>query len=123
MRFALLLHAPEAADAAISDDDMAPFIIAFDQYGRSLDQAGVLVSADVLQPVAATTTVTLRDGGVDTGEGPLLDVAEKLSAIFVVDVADADAALDWAQKCPGAQYGVVEIRPVATGFVDGRWQS
>jgi len=26
-------------------------------------------------------------------------------------VPDLDAALAWAQKCPGAMYGSVEVRP------------
>ena len=31
-------------------------------------------------------------------------------------------ALAGAEKCPAAQYGVVEVRPSALIFADGRWQ-
>lgn len=37
-------------------------------------------------------------------------------------LAEGMAALAWAEKCPAAQYGVVEIRPSAMLFRDGQWQ-
>jgi hypothetical protein len=95
---------------------------AFDAYARALEDSGALVSAEVLQPVANTTTVTLREGGLKIQDGPFADTKEQLGGTFVIDVPDLDAALAWAEKCPAAQYGVVEIRPSAMLFRDGRWQ-
>lgn len=101
---------------------MASFQAAFDKYAKSLDEAGVLVSADILGPSSASTTVTLRNGRLQVQDGPFADTKEKLAGAFVIDVPDLDAALAWAEKCPGAQYGVVEIRPSAIVFRDGKWQ-
>ena len=123
MQYSLLLHSPEATDADISEEDMAPFKAAFDAYAKSLDESGVLVSADILQPVAASTTVTLRNGSLQIQDGPFADTKEKLAGAFVIDVPDLDAAIAWAEKCPGAQYGVIEIRPSAIVFRDGQWHS
>ena len=39
----------------------------------------------------------------------------------MLDVPDLDAAIGWAEKCPGAQWGVIEVRPTATAFVNGEW--
>ena len=39
----------------------------------------------------------------------------------MIDVADLDAAIAWAEKCPAAQWGTVEIRPSAVRVVDGEW--
>ena len=123
MQYSLLLHSPEATDVDISEEDMAPFKAAFDAYAKSLDESGVLVSADILQPVAASTTVTLRNGSLQIQDGPFADTKEKLAGAFVIDVPDLDAAIAWAEKCPGAQYGVIEIRPSAIVFRDGQWHS
>jgi hypothetical protein len=30
----------------------------------------------------------------------------------VLDVETLDAAIEWAHKCPAAQYGTVELRPI-----------
>jgi hypothetical protein len=121
MRYALLLHNLEAQDAGITEEDMAPFRVAFDEYGKALANAGVLVAAEILQPAASTTQVTLRTGTLAVQDGPFADTKEKLAGAFVIDVPDLDAALAWAEKCPGARYGTIEVRPSGISFIDGRW--
>jgi hypothetical protein len=122
MQYSLLLHAPEPTGTEVSDEDMASFMVAYDLYAKSLDAAGVLVSADVLQRSDVSTTVTLRGGTLQIQDGPFADTKEQLAGAFVVDVADLDAAIAWAEKCPGAQYGVMEIRPSAIVFREGEWR-
>jgi hypothetical protein len=121
MRYALLMHYREPAEGEISEEAIAAAREAFGAYGRALEQAGVLLSADVLQPTAATTTVTRREGTLRVQDGPFAETKEALAGVFVVDVPGLDAAIDWAEKCPGAGWGVVEVRPSATAFVSGRW--
>lgn len=121
MRYALLMHYREPADGEISESAITEARDAFGAYGRALEQAGVLLSADVLQPTSATTTVTRRTGELLVQDGPFAETKEALAGVFVVDVSDLDAAIGWAEKCPGAQWGVVEVRPTATAFVDGAW--
>jgi hypothetical protein len=121
MRYALLMHYREPGEGEISEEAIAEAKQAFDAYGRALESAGVLLSADVLQPTAATTTVTRRDGVLRVQDGPFAETKEALAGVFVLDVPDLDAAIGWAEKCPGAQWGVIEVRPTATAFVDGDW--
>ena len=123
MRYSLLLNNEEPAVGQISEEDLATFRTAFDLYAKSLNDSGVLVSADILQPVAASTTVTLRGGSLQVQDDPFADTKEQLAGSFVIDVPDLDAAIAWAEKCPGAQYGVIEIRPSAIVFRDGQWHS
>jgi hypothetical protein len=121
MRYALLMHYREPGQGEIGEEAIAEAREAFGAYGRALEAAGVLLSADVLQPSAATTTVTRRDGGLRVQDGPFAETKEALAGIFVLEVADLDAAIGWAEKCPGAQWGVIEVRPTATAFVHGAW--
>jgi hypothetical protein len=116
MRYALLMHYREPAQGEISEGALAEAMEAFGAYGRALQEAGVLRSGDVLQPTAATTTVTRRDGSL-----PFAETKEALAGVFVLDVPDLDAAIGWAEKCPGAQWGVLEVRPVATALIGGQW--
>jgi hypothetical protein len=122
MRYSLLLNAPEPAAGEIDEKVMAQFRAAYQKYAKDLDAAGVLVSADVLQPSSASTTVTLRTGSLQIQDGPFADTKEQLAGTFVIEVRDLDAALAWAEKCPGAHYGVIEIRPSAIVFKDGAWR-
>jgi hypothetical protein len=121
MRYALLMHYREPAEGEISDEAIAAAREAFGAYGRALEQAGVLVSADVLQPTAATTTVSHADGILRVQDGPFAETKEALAGVFILDVPDLDVAIGWAQECPGAQWGVIEVRPTATAFVNGEW--
>ena len=120
MRYTLLLHYPE-----MSADDLGPEALAegmreFDAYAKALDAAGVLQSAEVLQPSSATTTVRGGDSR-RVQDGPFADTKEQLGGTFVIEVEDLDAAIEWAGKAPSVSWGAVEIRPSGTRFVDGAW--
>jgi len=121
MRYALLMHYREPGEGEISEEAIEAAKEAFGAYGRALESAGVLLSADVLQPTSATTSVTRRDGGLRVQDGPFAETKEALAGIFMVEVPDLDAAIGWAEKCPGAQWGVVEVRPTGTAFINGAW--
>jgi hypothetical protein len=123
MRYSLLLHNAEPTEGQVSDERWRAMQLAFDAYAKSLDEAGVLRAAEIPQPVASTTTVTLRSGQLQVQDGPFADTKEVLGGYFLIDVTDLDAALAWAEKCPGAQYGVIEVRPAAISFIDGQWHS
>jgi hypothetical protein len=122
MQYSFLLYSPEAGDVEVSEDQMAWGRAAFDAYATEFDAAGVLVSAGMLQAVAASTTVSVRDGARTVHDGPLAAAAaEQLSGTFVITAPDIDAAIEWSAKCPGAQYGSVQIRPASMTFHDGAW--
>lgn len=123
MRYTLLLRYPEMSEAELGEDALNQGKAAFDAYAKELDAAGVLASAEVLQPSGTSTTVTLREGSMRIQDGPFADTKEQLGGTFVIDVPDLDAALAWAEKCPAAQWGTVEVRPSAVRFSDGQWQS
>ena len=121
MHYTLLLHHIEATPEEIGEADWAAAETAFGAYIQALDAAGVLAAAEVLQPVAHSTTLTLRDGSVRIQDGPFAETKEQLGGLFVIDVTDLDAALAWAEKCPAAQWGTIEIRPTALHGENGRW--
>jgi hypothetical protein len=122
MRYTLLLHYPEPTAAELGAEALAEGMRAFQAYASALDEAGLLVSAEVLQRSDATTTVSQRAGEYIIQDGPFADSKEQLGGSFVIDVADLDEALDWAKRAPSVAWGHVELRPTATHFVDGAWQ-
>jgi hypothetical protein len=122
MRYTLLLHYPEQTADDLGPEALAEGMRAFAAYAKALEDAGVLASAEVLQPSSATTTVTLIGGELAVQDGPFADTKEQIGGTFVIEVADLDAAIDWARQAPSVSWGHVEIRPMATRFVDGSWQ-
>lgn len=120
MRYCLLMHYEEGSSLGMTEEDMAPAMAAFAAYADDLSAAGVLITTDVLDVVASTTTVTARDGAPEIQDGPFADTKEKLGGIFVIDVPDLDEALKWAQRNPATGWGSVEIRPVARTYAANR---
>ncbi len=121
MRYTLLLHYPEMTAEELGEENLKEGMAAFDAYAKALDDAGVLLSAEVLAPSSATTTISCKSGELLIQDGPFTDTKEQLGGTFVIEVLDLDAAIAWAEKAPSVMYGDVEIRPTATRFVDGAW--
>jgi hypothetical protein len=44
--------------------------------------------------------------------GPFAETKEQLGGYYLIEAPDLDAALAWAKRCPGAQHGAIEVRPV-----------
>jgi hypothetical protein len=111
MRYALLIYgsAPGA-----STDERAPDY-ATDEwlaYTRALRGAGALLAVERLQEVDTATTVRLRGGERLLTDGPFSETKEHLLGFYLVEVADLDAAIEWAARMPHSRRGTVEVRPV-----------
>lgn len=122
MRYTLLLHYPEPTAEDLGADALEAGMRAFQAYATALDEAGLLISAEVLQQSRATTTVSERGGEFIIQDGPFADSKEQLGGTFVIEVSDLDEALDWARRAPSVSWGHVELRPTATRYVNGAWQ-
>jgi hypothetical protein len=122
MRYTLLLHYAEESPETMGDDVIAEGMRLMSSYAATLQAAGVLIAAEVLQPSDVATTLRRADGTVQVQDGPFADTKEQLGGTIVVDVPDLDAALEWAMQAPVLEWGgAVEIRPGATHTVDGVW--
>lgn len=121
MRYTLLLHYAEADNSTLGEEATRAGMMAFAAYAAALEQAAVLVSAEVLHPSTVTTTVWVRDDVLQVQDGPFADTKEQLGGTVVIDVSDLDAAIKWARQAPPAKWGAVEIRPGATHTVEGVW--
>lgn len=121
MRYTLLLHYPEMDAEALGAEALEEGQAAFASYAATLHSAGVLISGEVLQPSAVSTTVRVREGSLQVQDGPFADTKEQLGGTVVIDVPDLDAAIDFARQAPPAFWGSVEVRPGAVHTVDGVW--
>ncbi|MBU2664000.1 YciI family protein [Actinoplanes bogorensis] len=121
MRYTLLFHYHEATSEELGAEAMEQGRQAMSSYAATLQAAGVLVGAEVLHRSDLSTTVQVRDGVAQVQDGPFADTKEQLGGTAVIDVADLDAAIDWAKQAPAAQWGTVEVRPGATYTVEGVW--
>jgi hypothetical protein len=121
MRYALLIHYPQSPAVAPSPEAMNEGKAAFHAYANALNEAGVLRLAEILSTVDNATSISMKNGTLQVQDGPFADTKEAFAGIFIIDVPDLDAALAWAEKCPAARWGTIEVRPAGVRYVDGGW--
>jgi hypothetical protein len=86
---------------------------AFMAYHQSVVKAGVMVDSNVLDSFETATSVQVTKSGERlVTDGPFAETREYLGGYYILDLPDLDAAIDWAGRCPGSQYGRIEIRPI-----------
>ena len=112
MKYLLLIHSDEAAMLVASKQESSRTLAAYAAYTEAMTKAGALVAGHRLWPTTTASSVRVRDGKTEVLDGPYAESKEQLGGYYMIDVADLDAALSWAARCPGAQYGTIEVRPV-----------
>jgi len=112
VQYMILAMEQPAAFQERESDRSDEYWSAWSGYIRALTDSGVLTSAGGLQPPQTASTLRLRDGRRLLQDGPFADTKEQLGGYFVIEVADLQSALDWAQRCPAATDGAVEVRPL-----------
>lgn len=112
MQYLLLIYGDEAAMQAASEADVGRTIAAYGAYTEAMGKAGALVSANRLRPASAATTVRTSGGKTQVLDGPYAETKEQLGGYYLIEAPDLDTALSWAERCPGAAMGTIEVRPV-----------
>ena len=110
MKYMLLLYSAPDAGPAQDSPEAQTEMGAWFGVTEEMAKAGVLVAGDALQPSDTATTLRAPNGEVVLTDGPFAETKETLGGYYLIDVADFDAAAEWAAKMPLAPYGSVEIR-------------
>jgi hypothetical protein len=80
-------------------------------FNDDLQKAGAWVFAAGLHPASSATVVRSSGGVVSMTDGPFAETKEQMGGFWMIEVADLDAALEWAGKAAAACEGPVEVRP------------
>jgi hypothetical protein len=113
MEFLLQLYADQTRWSTLPPDQAHAEMGAYAAYTQALHDAGVFVAGERLAPPSSAASVRVSaDGKASVVDGPYPETKEQLGGYYVIDVADHDAAVSWAARCPGASHGTVEVRPI-----------
>ncbi len=112
MNYMLLIYSDEKAEAEVPEEQQREGFARWMAYTEDMKKSGAYVAGEALQPTATATSVRLRNGERITTDGPFAETKEQLGGYYILDVKNLDEALAWAAKCPGAEYGTIEVRPV-----------
>ena len=117
MKYALLVYSDQSSWDGISEEDaarmrsesMPRWITAFEEMNR-IDPEN---SGRELAPATEAKTVRVRNGETLVTDGPFPDTKEQIGGFFLIDLPDLDEAIRLAALVPAAEYGSMEIRPIA----------
>ncbi len=114
MQYMILIYGDEKNFAMLADNPQAQqqMYAAFTRYGADMREAGVLRGGAELKPTSTATTVRVRNGKTLTTDGPFAETKEQLGGYYMIDVPDLDQAVHWAARCPAANGGSIEVRPL-----------
>lgn len=130
MQYMMLLYADEKVGAEFSAEDMGRAMAIMGAYNDVLRKAGALVMTAPLQQTDEARTLRMEggetspdsftnEGGVmRIHDGPYAETREQLGGFYLIEAANMQEALDWAAKCPAAQWGSIEVRELFADYVD-----
>jgi hypothetical protein len=112
MRYMLLIYLDEKGREQVDPKTREATYGAYMAYRDAIVAAGAFVASGQLQPSASATTLRGDRDTIEVLDGPFAETKEQLAGFFMIDVANLDAALDWAKRCPAVNGNVVEVRPM-----------
>lgn len=122
MKYLCLHYIDEARLDALGTDELQRLSRDADTMNGQLQAAGCLLAGERLLPTTMATTVRNRPGGLAITDGPALPTRHQLASFQLIRARDLNEAIRIAAAIPGASYGCVEVRPVATRSPNPRAQ-
>jgi hypothetical protein len=117
MQYLLLIygdeHAREDAMEHVPEAEQAAAMKEWFDYTDWLAEKGWMRGGDALEPTTAATSVRSAGGDVVVTDGPFAETKEQLGGYYLIETSNLDEAIEAAERCPGARYGTIEVRPVA----------
>lgn len=111
MRYMILIHSNEAAEAVWRDGEKQRLDAAHGAVFQELLASGELVDGNELS-VDDVTVIGHHRGAPITTRGPFTEGTEWVGGYYVVDVTDRDRAVEIAGKLAEVEHSPIEIRRI-----------
>jgi hypothetical protein len=112
MRYLLLIYGDESQQPAMSEEESTTVDTRWTDYTNWLVEKGWMRAGDALQPTDQATSVTIRGSERVVTDGPFAETKEQLGGFYLIEVDNLDDAIEAAARCPGAELGTMEVRPI-----------
>ena len=114
MQYLLMIYDQEGQWGTMSEAERGKIMAEYGAFTRSIQETKNMVGGNRLQPTSTATVVRVRDGKTTKTHGPYAETREQLGGYYVVEAKDLDEACAVAARIPGARYGSIEVRPIAS---------
>ena len=113
MRFIVFVKADKDSEAGVLPDEK--LLADMGKFNQEMADAGILLSADGLQPSSKGARVKFVGEKRIVTDGPFAETKELVAGYWVIQVPSLQDAINWMKKCPNpmpGKEGVVEIRQI-----------
>jgi hypothetical protein len=112
MRFMMMLPAPPEVLEKIGNRPDREVVLAMRKYNDDMKKAGVLLLAEGLLPTSKGARVRAIAGKKVVTDGPFTEAKEVIAGFWLIQAKSRGEAIEWAQRCPLPECGIIEIRQV-----------
>lgn len=112
MQYLALIYSEDGAGPQPGTPEWGAFMQGYADAGKAFADAGVMQGGNALQHTSTATSVRIRNGKLETMDGPFAETKERLGGYYLLDCKDLDQAIELAALIPSAKFGTVEVRPV-----------
>jgi hypothetical protein len=112
VKYMLLIYNNPETYESWSDAERTELFAEVDDLMKELTASGELVGGEALAGASDSRTVRVRDGVVETTDGPYAEAKEQLAGYLTVDCESPERAAEIAARWPDARYFAMEVRPV-----------
>ena len=110
MRFMMSLPAPvEVLEKAVPTKEI---VTAMRKFNEDMAKAGVLLAAEGLHPSSKGARIRVSGGKRTVTDGPFAEAKELIAGFWIIQVKSKEEAIEWANRFPLPEGGVIEIRQV-----------
>lgn len=112
MKYLCLIYDQESVLGAMPKAQFDAVMGEYFSFTQEIQRTGNFVAGEELQPVAAATTIRMRNGQLSTTDGPFAETKEQLGGFYLIEARDLNEAIQIASRIPSVRTGTIEIRPV-----------
>lgn len=112
MKYIALIYAADGAGPQPETPEFGAYMEGYMKVDQTLKSDGVFVAGEALEGVDTATSVRLRNGKVETMDGPFAETKEQLGGFYLIDCENLDQAIKYAAMIPTADHGTIEVRPI-----------
>lgn len=112
MKYLALIYAEDGASPAQDSPEFEDYMGGYFAATKAFEDAGIMCGGEALQHTSTATSIRVRDGKMETIDGPFAETKERLGGFYILDCKDLDQAIEMARLIPDAKYGTVELRPI-----------
>ena len=113
MSFLLMVVEKRGARAANSPERARELYDSMMAYSDELQREGALPAAQSLRVEDHAVRISAADGVPQLRDGPFAEAKEMVGGFFWLNVANRDAAIAIARRCPAVHWATVEVRECA----------